>query len=128
MDGENLSVVEPRTGQAEQTYRKQPSGSGRSLQTLRKIIDVKKWEINQAAGRDIRSHEGMQRIGIVFKSRLKQCDSMNITNNIKPLINMHFSCFIFISPPFCAPILFFMRSQTVQIFSALKFHLTAAIG
>jgi hypothetical protein len=64
----------------------------------------------------------------VFKSRLKQCDSMNITNNIKPLINMHFSCFIFISPPFCAPILFFMRSQTVQIFSALKFHLTAAIG
>lgn len=31
---------------------------------LREIIDVKKWEINQAAGRYIRSHEEVQRIGI----------------------------------------------------------------
>ncbi|HAV2197132.1 TPA: hypothetical protein N5L33_002124 [Enterobacter cloacae subsp. cloacae] len=31
--------------------------SGRSLQTLREIIEVKKWEIIQAAGRYIRSHE-----------------------------------------------------------------------
>ncbi|MRF01179.1 hypothetical protein GIJ61_02915 [Enterobacter hormaechei] len=38
--------------------------SGRSLQTLREIIDVKKWEINQAAGRYIRSHEEVQRISI----------------------------------------------------------------
>lgn len=36
----------------------------RSLQTLRDIIDVKKWEINQAAGRYIRSHEAVQRISI----------------------------------------------------------------
>ena len=36
----------------------------RSLQTLRDIIDVKKWEINQAAGRYIRSHEDVQRISI----------------------------------------------------------------
>ncbi len=36
----------------------------RSLQTLREIIDMKKWEINQVAGRYIRSHENMQRISI----------------------------------------------------------------
>ncbi|CZY24177.1 phage polarity suppression protein [Enterobacter hormaechei] len=36
----------------------------RSLQTLRDIINVKKWEINQAAGRYIRSHENVQRISI----------------------------------------------------------------
>ncbi|ALZ98140.1 Polarity suppression protein [Leclercia adecarboxylata] len=39
------------------------SGS-RSLQMLRDIIDVKKWEVNQSAGRYIRSHEDMQRISI----------------------------------------------------------------
>ncbi|MBC9891721.1 phage polarity suppression protein, partial [Salmonella enterica subsp. enterica serovar Panama] len=32
------------------------SGS-RRLQTLRDLIDVKKWEVNQAAGRYIFSHE-----------------------------------------------------------------------
>jgi len=31
---------------------------------LRDIIDVKKWEINRAAGRYIRSHEQVQRISI----------------------------------------------------------------
>lgn len=36
----------------------------RSLQTLRDIIDLKKWEINQAADRYIRSHENVQRISI----------------------------------------------------------------
>ena len=36
----------------------------RSLQTLREIIDVKTWEINQAAGRYIGSHEHVQRISI----------------------------------------------------------------
>ena len=39
--------------QAEQAYREQLAGSGhsgRSLQTLREIVDVKKWKINQAAG------------------------------------------------------------------------------
>ena len=50
--------------QAEQAYREQLAGSGRSLQTLREIIDVKTWEINQAAGRYIRSHEEVQRISI----------------------------------------------------------------
>ncbi|KKI43383.1 Polarity suppression protein [Obesumbacterium proteus] len=53
--------------QAEQAYREQLDGnslSGRSLQTLREIIDVKKWEINQAAGRYIRSHKEVQRISI----------------------------------------------------------------
>ena len=38
--------------------------SGRDLQTLREIIEVKKWEINHAAGRYIRSHEEVQRISI----------------------------------------------------------------
>jgi len=53
--------------QTERAYREQLAGdshSGRSLQTLREIIDVKKWEINQAAGRYIRSHEEVQRISI----------------------------------------------------------------
>lgn len=53
--------------QAEQAYREQLAGSGnsgRSLQTQREIIDVKKWEINQAAGRYIRSHEEVKRISI----------------------------------------------------------------
>ncbi|HCB2457437.1 phage polarity suppression protein [Klebsiella aerogenes] len=53
--------------QAEQAYREQLAGdghSGQSLQTLRDIIGVKKWEINQAAGRYIRSHEEVQRISI----------------------------------------------------------------
>ncbi|MCU6669425.1 Polarity suppression protein [Enterobacteriaceae bacterium H4N4] len=53
--------------QAEQTYREQLDGdshNGRSLQTLRDIIGVKKWEITQAAGRYIRSHEEVQRISI----------------------------------------------------------------
>ncbi len=53
--------------QAEQAYHEQLAGSGhsgRSLQTLREIIDVKKWEINQTAGRYIRSHEKVQRISI----------------------------------------------------------------
>nr|WP_269216612.1 phage polarity suppression protein [Escherichia coli] len=39
------------------------SGS-RRLRMLRDIIDVKKWEINQAAGRYILSHEEVQRISI----------------------------------------------------------------
>ena len=36
----------------------------RCLQTLRELIDIKKWEINQAAGRYIRSHEEVQCISI----------------------------------------------------------------
>ncbi|MCP5950638.1 phage polarity suppression protein, partial [Klebsiella pneumoniae] len=39
------------------------SGS-RRLQSLRDLIDVKKWEVNQAAGRYIFSHEAVQRISI----------------------------------------------------------------
>ncbi|MGG1957280.1 phage polarity suppression protein [Enterobacter cloacae] len=35
-----------------------------SLQRLREFIDVKKRDINQAAGRYIRSHEEMQRVSI----------------------------------------------------------------
>ncbi|HDC4404946.1 TPA: hypothetical protein O8U20_004721 [Enterobacter cloacae] len=53
--------------QAEQAYRKQLAGnghSGRSLQMLRENFDVKKWEINQATKRYIRSHEEVQRISI----------------------------------------------------------------
>ncbi|MGM8673265.1 phage polarity suppression protein [Enterobacter hormaechei subsp. xiangfangensis] len=50
--------------QAEQTYREQLAGDGQSLQRLREIIGVKKWETNQAAGRYIRSHEEVQRISI----------------------------------------------------------------
>ncbi len=36
----------------------------RRMQVLRDNIDVKEWEINQAAGRDIRSHEEVQHISI----------------------------------------------------------------
>ncbi|HEE9787294.1 TPA: Polarity suppression protein [Enterobacter soli] len=50
--------------QVEQTYREQLAGDGQNLQMLREIIGVKKWEINQAAGRYIRSHEEVQRISI----------------------------------------------------------------
>ena len=38
--------------------------SARTLQMLRDITDMKKWEVNQTAGRYIRSHEDMQRISI----------------------------------------------------------------
>jgi len=53
--------------QAEQAYREQLAAdnrNGQRLQMLRDIIDVKKWEINQAAGRYIRAHEEVQRISI----------------------------------------------------------------
>ncbi|EGT4385357.1 phage polarity suppression protein [Cronobacter malonaticus] len=53
--------------QTEQAYREQLAAdnrNGQRLQMLREIIDVKKWEINRAAGRYIRSHEGVQRISI----------------------------------------------------------------
>ena len=53
---------------AEQEFREQVlAGDDRipgRMQKLREIIDVKKWEINQAAGRYIRSHEAVQRISI----------------------------------------------------------------
>ena len=53
---------------AEQEYREQMlAGDERIpaiMQGLRDIMDVKKWEINQAAGRYIRSHEAVQRISI----------------------------------------------------------------
>lgn len=53
---------------AEQEYQEQVlAGDDRipgRMQTLRDIIDVKKWEINQAAGRYIRAHEAVQRISI----------------------------------------------------------------
>ncbi|EOT8853298.1 phage polarity suppression protein [Escherichia coli] len=54
--------------EAEQEYQEifvtgNDSGA-RSLQMLRDIIDVKQWEVNQTAGRYIRSHEDMQRISI----------------------------------------------------------------
>ena len=41
----------------EREYREQLL-AGDEMQNLRDYIDVKKWEINQAAGRYIRSHEG----------------------------------------------------------------------
>ena len=53
---------------AEQEYQEQVlAGDDRipgRMQTLRDIIDVKKWKINQAAGRYIRSHDAVQRISI----------------------------------------------------------------
>lgn len=53
---------------AEQEYREQVlAGDDRipaRLQKLRDIIEVKKWEINQAARRYIRSHEAVERISI----------------------------------------------------------------
>lgn len=53
---------------AEQEYQellRDDSASGsRRLQSQRDRIDVKKWEVNQAAGRYIFSHEGVQRISI----------------------------------------------------------------
>ncbi len=36
----------------------------RRLQTLRELININKWEVNQAAGRYICSHEELQRISI----------------------------------------------------------------
>lgn len=52
----------------EREYREQLlAGDGqipRRMQDLRDNIDVKKWEINQAAGRYIRSHEEVQHISI----------------------------------------------------------------
>ncbi|NTX71466.1 Polarity suppression protein [Lelliottia amnigena] len=49
---------------AEQEYATGDDRRTRSLQTLREIIDVKKWEINEAVGRYIRAHENVQRISI----------------------------------------------------------------
>lgn len=53
---------------AEQEYQElllDDNASGfRRLQSLRDLIDVKKWEVNQAAGRYIFSHEEVQRISI----------------------------------------------------------------
>ena len=52
----------------EQEYREQLLAGDeqipRRMQDLRDNIDVKKWEINQAAGRYIRSHEEVQHISI----------------------------------------------------------------
>ncbi len=53
---------------AGQEYREQVLAGGDRIpgrmQALRDIIEVKKWDINQAAGRYIHSHEAVQRISI----------------------------------------------------------------
>lgn len=52
---------------AEQEYLRLLSGEGRNvsrLDELRNIIEVRKWQVNQAAGRYIRSHEAVQHISI----------------------------------------------------------------
>ncbi len=53
---------------AEEEYREQMLAVDECiparLQELREIMDIKKWEINQAAGRYILSHEEVQRISI----------------------------------------------------------------
>ncbi|MEY8712586.1 phage polarity suppression protein [Mangrovibacter phragmitis] len=53
---------------AEQEYREQllavDDHVPARMQELRDITDIKKWEVNQAAGRYIRSHEEVQRISI----------------------------------------------------------------
>lgn len=55
---------------AEQEYLRLQSGEGRSvsrLDELRNIIEVRKWQVNQAAGRYIRSHEAVQHISIRYR-------------------------------------------------------------
>ncbi len=50
-----------------QEYLRLLSGEGRNvshLDELRNIIEVRKWQVNQAAGRYIRSHEAVQHISI----------------------------------------------------------------
>ncbi|EKI1503394.1 TPA: Polarity suppression protein [Escherichia coli O38:H26] len=57
---------------AEQEYLRLLSGEGRNvsrLDELRNIIEVRKWQVNQAAGRYVRSHEAVQHISI--------CDQLN---------------------------------------------------
>lgn len=52
---------------AEQEYLRLLSGEGRNvsrLDELRNIIEVRKWQVNQAAGRYVRSHEAVQHISI----------------------------------------------------------------
>ncbi|ELY7937807.1 Polarity suppression protein [Escherichia coli] len=52
---------------AEQEYLRLLSGEGRNvsrLDELRNIIEVRKWQVNQTAGRYIRSHEAVQHISI----------------------------------------------------------------
>ncbi|EMH2040609.1 Polarity suppression protein [Proteus mirabilis] len=52
---------------AEQEYLRLLSGEGRNisrLDELRNIIEVRKWQVNQAAGRYIRSLEAVQHISI----------------------------------------------------------------
>ncbi|KFD20286.1 phage polarity suppression protein [Tatumella ptyseos ATCC 33301] len=64
---------------AEQEYREQMlAGDERipvRLQELREIMDIKKWEVNQAAGRYIFSHEEVQRISI--RNRLHEFMQQN---------------------------------------------------
>lgn len=73
----------------EQEYRELlitgDNGRTRTLNMLRDIIDVKKWEINQAAGRYIRSHEDVQRISI--RNRLNdfmQAHGAELTSALAP--------------------------------------------
>ncbi len=52
---------------AEQEYLRLLSGEGRNVSRpdeLRNIIEVRKWQVNQAAGRYVRSHEAVQHISI----------------------------------------------------------------
>lgn len=62
-----MAATQNELAAAEQEYLRLLSGEGRNvsrLDELRNIIEVRKWQVNQAAGRYIRSHEAVQHISI----------------------------------------------------------------
>lgn len=62
-----MAATQNELAAAEQEYLRLLSGEGRNvsrLDELRNIIEVRKWQVNQTAGRYIRSHEAVQHISI----------------------------------------------------------------
>ena len=62
-----MAATQNELAAAEQEYLRLLSGEGRNVSRpdeLRNIIEVRKWQVNQAAGRYIRSHEAVQHISI----------------------------------------------------------------
>jgi len=61
-------TLKAELAQAEQELYQHLNGDSENcpvrLRELREITDVKKWQINQAAGRYIRSHEALQRVSM----------------------------------------------------------------
>ena len=89
---------------AEQEYLRLLSGEGRNvsrLDELRNIIEVRKWQVNQAAGRYIRSHEAVQHISIRFFMRhalqivmiaSQQLHKVSRRSGFKPIVAELFLC------------------------------------